>query len=164
MWRHLVRREPKEFLHARACRASLAWSFANPPRRNIVSVWPYVSANTLGMHQQSPKPIRDAARAFALVSAWRWVQEMFWRPAVWVLLAVASASLAGLRQGRWRLLLLVLALPLAALGSYAASPAAQDARYAYPATVICQLATVAYCAAWVKKSRWWSRRGASTAT
>ena len=26
-WRHLVRKEPGEFLHARACRASLAWSF-----------------------------------------------------------------------------------------------------------------------------------------
>ena len=148
-WRHLVRKEPGEFLHARACRASLAWSFANPPRRNIVSVWPYVSANTIGMHQVSPKPVRSAARAIAGLSAWRWVQEMFWRPAVWVLLAVASALLAGVRGGRWRLLLLVLAVPLAALGSYAASPAAQDARYTYPATLICQLATVGYTVTWL---------------
>jgi len=150
-WRHLVRKEPGEFLHARACRASLAWSFANPPRRNIVSVWPHVSANTLGLHQESPKPVRDAARAIADVSSWRWVQEMFWRPAVWVLLAVASASLAGLRGGRWRLLLLLLSVPLAALGSYAASPAAQDARYTYPATLICQLATVAYFSSWLAR-------------
>ena len=89
---------------------------------------------------------------------------MFWRPAVWVLLAVGSALLTGVGGGRWRLLLLLLAVPLGALGSYAASPAAQDARYAYPATLICQLATVAYCAAWVTTSRWWSRRGASTAS
>ena len=62
---------------------------------------------------------------------------------------MASALLAGVRGGRWRLLLLVLAVPLAALGSYAASPAAQDARYTYPATLICQLATVGYTVTWL---------------
>jgi len=45
-------------------------------------------------------------------------------------------------------------VPLAALGSYAASPAAQDARYTYPATLICQLATVAYTVTWLRSGSW----------
>jgi hypothetical protein len=153
VWRHLVRKEPGEFLHARACRASLAWSFANPPRRGIVAVWPYVSANSFGLHQQSPPAVRSAARKVAAVSQRRWVQELLWRPALWVLLAIASALLLGLRNGRWRRLLLLLSVPVGALGSYAASPAAQDARYTYAATVICQLATVAAVASWVHTRR-----------
>jgi len=32
-----------------------------------VSVWPYVSANTMGLNQLSPKPVRSAARAIAAV-------------------------------------------------------------------------------------------------
>jgi hypothetical protein len=47
----------------------------------------------------------------------------------------------------------VLAVPIGALASYAVAPAAQDARYTYAATVICQLATVGYAAAGVQRRR-----------
>jgi hypothetical protein len=81
------------------------------------------------------------------------VQELLWRPAPWVLLTIASALLLGLRGGRWRLLLIGLAVPLGALGSYVASPAAQDARYTYAATLICQLLTVGNVAVWLRERR-----------
>ena len=153
LWRYLVKKEPGTFLSARACRASLAWNPFNPPGHNIVAVWPYVSPNTYGLHQQSPKPIRHAARDLANVSQQRWVQQLFWRPALWVLLTIVSALMCGLRNGRWRLLVVVLAVPLGALASYAAAPAAQDARYTYAATLICQLATVGYTATAVQRRR-----------
>lgn len=151
LWRFLVKKEPGEFFDGRTCRASLAWNLANPSGHNIVTVWPVISPNSFGLHQQGPKPLRVAARHVSELSEQRWVQQLFWRPALWVLLAIASALLCGLRNGRWRLLLLVLAVPLGALASYAAAPAAQDARYTYAATVICQIATVGYAATAVQR-------------
>ena len=47
----------------------------------------------------------------------------------------------------------LLAVPLGAIGSYVAAPAAQDARYTYAATLICQLLTVGYCASAVYRRR-----------
>ena len=44
-------------------------------------------------------------------------------------------------------------VPLGVLASYAAQPAAQDARYTYAATVICQLASVGYLSALVHRRR-----------
>lgn len=146
LWRKLARKHPGELLHARLCRASLAWSFGDPPRREIPTVHPEVSPNDYGLHQLSPAPLRRAARRYAELSNDRWVQVLFWRPALWLLLTVAAAMFAGLRAGRWRLLLLVLAVPLGVVLSYAAEPAAQDARYTYAAVVICQVVTVAYVA------------------
>ena len=156
VWRRLARKEPGELLHARLCRASLAWSFGDPPRKQILTVQPHVAANTVGLHQLSPAPIRNAARSWAEVSNTRWVQVVFWRPAVWLLLAIAAAALAGLRRGRWRLLVALLAMPVGVLVSYAAQPAAQDARYTYAATVTAQLLVVGYVAAWARR-RWWPR-------
>ena len=153
LWRKLARKHPGELLHARLCRASLAWSFGDPPRREIPTVHPEVSPNDYGLHQLSPAPLRRAARRYAELSNDRWVQVMFWRPAIWFLLTIATALLAGLRGGRWRLLLLVLAVPAGVLLSYAVQPAAQDARYTYAATVICQVATVAYVAARFRRRR-----------
>ena len=153
VWRRLAKKEPGELLHARVCRASLAWSFGDPPRREIPTVHPHVTANRFGLHQLSPAPIRNAARSYAGLSNDRWFQVMFWRPAVWLLLAVAAAALAGLRRGRWRLLLASLATPLGVLVSYAAQPAAQDARYTYAATVACQLVVVGYLSAWARSRR-----------
>jgi hypothetical protein len=152
VWAHVARKEPRELLHARACRSSLAWSFADPPRRQILTAWPTVNRTHFGIHQLSPAPIRHAAVDVARLSQRRWVQELFWRPALWVVLAVAAAALAGLRAGRWRLLVVLLAVPIGVLVSYAAQPAAQDARYVYAATLICQLTTVGYLATW------WSTR------
>src|SRR3954452_12960189 len=40
LWRFLVKKEPGEFLSARTCRASLAWNPLNPPKHNIITVWP----------------------------------------------------------------------------------------------------------------------------
>jgi hypothetical protein len=153
LWRFLVKKEPGEFLHARLCRASLAWSFADPPRRDIVTVWPQVSGNSFGLHQEGPKPLRHVARSAARLSEQRWAQELFWRPSMWLLLAIASALVCGLRGGRWRLLLVALAVPLGAIGSYVAAPAAQDARYTYAATLMCQLLTVGYCARAIYRRR-----------
>ena len=146
LWRKLARRQPGVLWHARVCRASLAWSLGNPPRREITTVHPEVSANDFGLRQLSPAPLRHAARRYAELSNDRWVQVLFWRPALWVLLTIASAAVAGLGRGRWRLLLLLLAVPLGVLLSYVAQPAAQDARYTYAATVMCQVATVAFVA------------------
>jgi len=150
VWSRVARREPGELLHARACRSSLAWSFADPPRRPILAVWPQVNRTHFGIHQLAPAPVRHAAVHVARVSQRRWVQEAFWRPAIWVLLMIGAAALAGLGAGRWRLLVVLLAVPLGVLVSYAAQPAAQDARYVYAATIMCQLSTIGYLAAWVK--------------
>ena len=153
LWRKLAKKHPGELLHARLCRASLAWSFGDPPRREIPTVHPEVSPNDYGLHQLSPAPLRRAARRYAELSNDRWVQVMFWRPAIWVLLTILGAVVAGLGAGRWRLLLLLLAVPLGVLVSYVAQPAAQDARYTYAATVMCQVATVAYVAGRLRRWR-----------
>ena len=153
LWRKMARKHPGELLHARLCRASLAWSLGDPPRREIPTVHAEVSPNDYGLHQLSPAPLRHAARRYAELSNDRWVQVLFWRPALWVLLTIAAAAFAGLRRGRWRLLLVVLAVPLGVLLSYAVEPAAQDARYTYAATVICQVATVAYVAGRFRRRR-----------
>jgi hypothetical protein len=110
----------------------------------------------VGLHQLAPAPIRHAARTWAEVSNVRWVQVLFWRPAVWVLLSIAAGALAGLRGDRWRLLVALLAVPFGVLASYAAQPAAQDARYTYAATVTAQLVVVGYVAAWAR-DRWRQR-------
>jgi hypothetical protein len=153
LWRKLAKKQPGELLHARVCRASLAWSLGDPPRREIPTVHPQVSPNDYGLHPLSPAPLRHAARRYAELSNDRWVQVLFWRPALWVLLTIAAAALAGLGAGRWRLLLLVLAVPLGVLISYVAEPAAQDARYTYAAVVMCQLATVGYLAGRFRRPR-----------
>jgi hypothetical protein len=149
-WRDLARKEPVQLLHSRACRSSLAWSLGDPPRRQILTAYPQIYPNHLGLHPLAPAAIRNAAEHYAHTSGWRWVQVLFWRPALWLLLTVGAALLTGLRAGRWRLLLCFLYVPLGVLVSYAASPAAQDARYTYAAVVICQLAVVAYVGSWVR--------------
>ena len=158
LWRKLARKQPGTLLHARLCRASLAWSFADPPRRHILTLQLQVSPNEFGLHPSGPAPLRNTARRYAGVSNDRWFQVMFWRPAVWLLLTIAAAAVAGLGRARWRLLLLLLAVPLGVLLSYAVQPAAQDARYTYAATVVCQLATVAYAASRIRRLPWVGRR------
>jgi hypothetical protein len=153
LWRKLAKKQPGELLHARVCRASLAWSFGDPPRREIPTVQPAVSPNDYGLHQLSPAPLRHAARRYAELSNDRWVQVLFWRPALWMLLTVLAAAVAGLGAGRWRLLLLFLAVPFGVVLSYAVEPAAQDARYTYAATVICQIVTVAHVAGRLRRRR-----------
>lgn len=158
LWRALAAKHPGAIVKARLCRSMLAWDPVDPSGHGILTVWPKVNPNHFGLHQQGPAPLRRLAKRVATASEWRWVQELFWRPASWILLTIVSAALCGLRQG-WRTLLLVLAVPLGVVLSYAAAPAAQDARYTYAAVVLCQLATVGYLATAVQR-RLLSRRRA----
>jgi hypothetical protein len=56
---------------------------------------------------------------------------------IWLLLAAGLAI--AVWRSRWRLVVATLAVPLAVVASYAASPPAQDARYTYAAVLICQM-------------------------
>jgi hypothetical protein len=161
VWSRVARKAPVELVRARACRASLAWSLADPPRREILTVFPHVTANGYGLHQLSPPLIRDAGRSVAELSNVRWVQVVFWRPMLWLLLLLGAAIPTIRRDGRWRVLVLLLAVPLGVLGSYVAQPAAQDARYTYAATLMFQLAVVAYVVAGVRARRTSSVPGAA---
>lgn len=140
VWQHAALRAKGELVSARLCRSALAWNPRDAPGRSILTVWTRVNSNKLGLGQSGPTVLRKAAVSYADVDDRRWVQELAWRPAGWILLAAVVGFV--LRGGRR--LAVLLALPLGVVVSYAASPAAQDARYTYAAVVMCQLLALGY--------------------
>lgn len=163
LWRRLVKHDPGRLFLARGCRAALAWSPIDPTGTTILTLgaarhsYRGVASNDIGVRSYGPGPLRRAAARYAGLSLTRWFQEVFWRPAVWVLALVIVFLVACRRLLQRRMLAALLAVPLGMLVSFAAEPPAQDARYLYPAVVLCQLAVAALL------GRWWSARRAQRA-
>jgi hypothetical protein len=155
LWRRLVRRDPATLARLRICRAALAWSPVSLNGRPVLTLVPQISPNRYGITAH-PVLLGAVARSWADVSARnRVVQAVAWRPAVWVVLA---GALLLVRRPRWArskraAVATALAVPLGVLASYAVAPAAQDARYGYPATLVCQLFIVAAIAAWRREGQ-----------
>ena len=141
LWRDLVWRSPTTMVRARLCRAALAWSPVSLNGRPISTVWPTIAPNGFGITAQPVLPaLGRVGRAWARPSTDNiWVQALGWRPVAWFVGLAAVLLLWPSPRGRWRSCANDLALPVGVLLSFAIAPAAQDARYAYPAVVLCQL-------------------------
>lgn len=145
VWLQVSLRHPTALLYAQLCRAALAWRVYDGPKANrMLTVYPIVDGNSFGIHQQAPRWLRDPAVSLAEESNQRWVQNLAWRPAGWLLALLLVGAVAHLRDRQWRLLALVALVPVAVLLSFAVFPAAEDARYTYAAVVLCQLGVAAY--------------------
>jgi hypothetical protein len=145
VWRSVAFTHPWQLLRAHLCRAALAWVVVDPPSSPpIVTVWPWVRPVGDGLRSQSPHWLRRPFESYAALSDRRWVQDLFWRPASWLVLVVIAGVVVGRRRRPVGAPVAgLLAVPVGVVLSYAALPAAQDARYTYPSVVICQLGVVA---------------------
>jgi hypothetical protein len=150
VWSRVARREPRALVATRLCRASLAWRFTSPPREvsRLHTLYPEIPDNEFGLHRQAPQPLARAARRIAETSHDPGWQVVAWRPAQWLLALPLVFALTQRRRRSWRSLVVLLAVPLGVVASFALVPAAQSARYTYAAVVICQLAVVACLAGW----------------
>ena len=147
VWLHVSLRHPVALLRAHLCRSALAWRlFLGPHALGILTVYPMVDKNSFGLHQQAPGWLRDTAAVYAKESNKKWLMNVAWLPAPWLLALVLVGVVARRRLGGWRSLLRTVLVPAAVLVSYAAFPAAEDARYTYAAVVVCQLGLVAHVA------------------
>jgi hypothetical protein len=145
LWRRLARRDPAALLRFRLCRTHLAWlPWDNPKTQPIITVISGVTANSYGLHEQSPGWLRSVADQARSIDHERWVQAVFWRPAGWLVALLVLGLLAHLRDRRWRQLAGWLAAPLGTVISYAAFPSSQDARYTYAAVVVAQVGCAVY--------------------
>ena len=147
VWIHVSLRHPVALLRAHLCRSGLAWRlFLGPHALGILTVYPMVDKNSFGLHPQAPEWLRAHAVRYAKESNKKWLMNIAWLPAPWLLAAVLVGVAAHRRTSGRRTLTLTFLVPAAVLLSYAAFPAAEDARYTYAAVVVCQLSFVAYAA------------------
>lgn len=154
VWLHVSLRHPLALLRAHLCRSALAWRlFLGSHAMGILTVYPTVDENSFGLHQQGPGWLRARAVGYAKESNKKWLMNVAWLPAPWLLAVVLLGVGAQRRAGGGRILLLTVLVPAAVLLSYAAFPAAEDARYTYAAVVVCQLSFVAYIARFLSSRR-----------
>ena len=153
-WWTTLRRDPSVVLGLRVCRAALAWNPVDPSDGTTVHTsWTGVVSNGYGIHPEGWQPLRSAATSYASINDSSAMHVLAWRPALWLLAMIAAVVAAARRAAERARRLVLLAIPIGTVASYAAAPAAQSARYTYAAVLIAQLAIAAVVGQWVNARR-----------
>ena len=134
LWRRLVREHPLEVLHARACRAELAWSPVRLPGSDYANVTVVDQKRLTPDQDLLMGSVSSAAGLLVDASNREPLASLLWRPVLWTLVLLA-VCLWGWRGLGWRPWVVAVAMPVGVVASYAATALSNDARYTFPAVV-----------------------------